>query len=245
MNLISAAVLGIIQGLTEFLPVSSSGHLVLAQALIPGFTQQGILFDVFLHAGTLFAVFFYFRKRLVEITWPFLTLIVIGTIPAALVGYLFQDTIEILFDSTKLVGIALFVTALLNFYTDTVKTRKKKISKKNAIIIGLAQAIAITPGISRSGLTIFAGVIQKIKREKAAEFSFLLSVPAVLGANILQFVTHGEAQVDNPTYYVVGFLFSFLVGMLAIGWVMKFLLSKSFKIFGIYCLVLGVIALLL
>lgn len=245
MEIVYAVFLGILQGLTEFLPVSSSGHLVLAQSVIPGFTQPGITFDVILHAGTLFAVLWYFRKTILKISSRYLFLLGLGTVPAGLVGYFFQANIETLFSGTKLVGFALLVTALLNYLTDKTEAAKDKVSWKNSLIVGIAQAVAIVPGISRSGATIFAGSSVGIKAKKAAEFSFLLSVPAILGANILQFASHGVNGGLSPFFYLVGFVSAFVTGFFAIGWVIKFLLAKKFKLFALYCLVVGALALLL
>ena len=236
--------LGALQGLTEFLPVSSSGHLVIAQTLIPNFTQPGVLFDVVLHAGTLFAILFYFRKTIVKLSNNDLSLDVIGTIPAVLAGLFFRPFIESLFSDTKVVGMALLVTGFFNYYTDKAKSSKKKNNSKNALVIGLYQAFAVIPGISRSGSTIHAGTKAGLSRKKAAEFSFLLSVPAVFGANVLQFMSYSRISDINPLIFVTGFLSALIFGYLAISWVMKLLEMKRFRIFAYYCFVLGVIVLL-
>ncbi len=245
MNLISSIFLGILQGLTEFLPVSSSGHLVIAQNLIPGFTQEGVLFDVILHAGTVLAVLYYFRKTLLRLTSKYLLLLLIGTIPAGLVGVLLGSSIEKLFDGVYLVGLALLFTAVLNFLTDKAKTESKKISIKNSILIGMAQALAIIPGISRSGSTIFAGTSLGIKRKEAAQFSFLLSVPAIVGANAVQFYKYGLSGTESIILYIAGFIAAFISGVIAINFVLKFLLGGKFKLFAYYCVVLGILVLTL
>lgn len=244
MNLLSSIFLGVLQGLTEFLPVSSSGHLVIAQELIPNFTQEGVLFDVFLHAGTVLAVLYYFRKSILKLTPKYLLLLLIGTIPAGIVGLFFSTPIEILFGKVSVVGFALLFTAILNFLTDKLNVKKQKISIKSSLLIGLAQAVAIIPGISRSGSTIFTGTNLGLKREKAAEFSFLLSVPAIIGANILQFFKYGPDGIGNMGVYLVGFLAAFISGLMAINLVLKLLLSNRFRIFSVYCLVLGASVLL-
>ncbi len=245
MNLISSIFLGILQGLTEFLPVSSSGHLVIAQNLIPGFTQEGVLFDVILHAGTVLAVLYYFRKTLLKLTSKYLLLLLIGTIPAGLVGVLLGSSIEKLFDGVYLVGLALLFTAVLNFLTDKAKTGSKKISIKNSILIGMAQALAIIPGISRSGSTIFAGTSLGIKRKEAAQFSFLLSVPAIVGANAVQFYKYGLSGTESIILYIAGFIAAFISGVIAINFVLKLLLGGKFKLFAYYCVVLGILVLTL
>lgn len=245
MNLFSSVFLGILQGLTEFLPVSSSGHLVLAQHFIPGFSQPGVLFDVILHFGTFFSIVIYFRKAILKISRRYIFLIAVGTIPAVFFGLLFQSAIENLFKSVRVVGFALLVTAMMNYLTDREAKKEKKISSKMAGIIGLAQAFAIIPGISRSGSTIFTGTRLGITKEKAAEFSFLLSLPAVMGANVLQFISHGPNGSQNSACYLAGFIAAFVSGYLAIGAVLRLLLSKRFKLFAIYCFLVAFFVILL
>uniref|UniRef100_A0A6M3MDL5 Undecaprenyl-diphosphatase n=1 Tax=viral metagenome TaxID=1070528 RepID=A0A6M3MDL5_9ZZZZ len=225
------------------MPVSSSGHLVIVQNLIPGFTQDGVLFDVFLHAGTVLAVLYYFRKTLLKLTPKYLFLLLIGTIPAGLVGVFLGSSIENLFNGVYIVGFALLFTAVLNFLTDRAKTGSKEISIKKTILIGMAQALAIIPGISRSGSTIFAGTSLGIKRKEAAQFSFLLSVPAIVGANAIQFLKYGSEVTGNILFYSVGFIAAFISGVIAINFVLKFLLAGRFKLFAYYCVVLGVLVL--
>ena len=244
MNLITSILLGILQGITEFLPVSSSGHLVIAQSLIPGFIQEGVLFDVFLHAGTVLAVLYYFRKTLLKLTSKYLFLIVIATIPAGFIGVFLNSSIEKLFNGGYLVGVALIFTGILNFFTDKAKKGSKEISVKNSILIGMAQALAIIPGISRSGSTIFTGTSLGIKRKEAAQFSFLLSVPAIIGANVVQFFKYGSGATGNILFYSAGFIAAFISGVIAIKFVLKFLLAGRFKLFGYYCLALGVVVII-
>jgi len=245
MLIFHSILLGILQGLTEFLPVSSSGHLVIAQSILPGFTQPGVFFDVILHLGTLFAVVVYFRKQILKLSRKYLMLLIVGTIPAAVLGFLFQDFFERLFLERQLVGFALIVTALMNFLTDKVKAKKSGISNSQSFFVGIAQAIAIVPGISRSGSTIFAATGLGIKKRQAAEFSFLLSLPAVAGANMLQLSKyHGEID-SNLNIYLVGFIFAFVFGVLSIHLVLKFLLKSKFKYFGWYCLFVGILGIFL
>jgi undecaprenyl-diphosphatase len=241
MNIFHAIILGVIQGLTEFLPVSSSGHLVIAQSLIPGFSQPGVLFDVMLHAGTLMAVLIYFRKKLLKLTLNEIVLLAVGTLPAIVVGFFFADFLESSFGNVKMVGIELIITGLLCFATDMFKTSKKAITGLDAFLIGIAQAIAIIPGISRSGATIFIATAQKIERAKAAEFSFLLSIPAIAGAILLQVVKYGfETNIDIAVYGV-GILASFIFGLLSIKILLNLLVTKNFKVFGVYSVLLGLL----
>lgn len=241
MNIFWSIFLGILQGLTEFLPISSSGHLVLVQSLIPGFSQPGVLFYVVLHAGTLLAVIFYFRETISKMSARYLALLVVGTIPVAIFGFIFQSAVEGLFQSTRLVGIALLITAAMNYMTDKWVPKTKTIGLKNALVIGIAQAFAIVPGISRSGTTIFAGTKMGVVKKKAAEFSFLLSVPAVLGANILQALTHAGNTNFNLSFYILGFVGAAVSGYIAIGLVFRLLRQRRFTIFAIYCAALGLL----
>ncbi|MFV1917067.1 MAG: undecaprenyl-diphosphate phosphatase [Patescibacteria group bacterium] len=252
MSYVWALLLGLLQGLTEFLPVSSSGHLVIVQSLIPGFTQPGVLFDVVLHAGTLFAILYFFRDKIKKLTGNYLLLLLIGSIPVALFGFLFRSEVEGFFGNVKIVGIALFVTALFNFFTDKIKTSRnldlnsnRNLPLREITLIGLLQALAIIPGISRSGATIFAGTEVGMSRKDAAEFSFLLSVPAVFGANALQFFVRQTDNNVNLGLYVLGFFASFVSGYIAIKLVMKFLQEKRFRIFAYYAVVVGLISILL
>lgn len=245
MNIVVAAILGIVQGLTEFLPISSSGHLVLAQSLIPGFSQPGVLFDVILHFGTLFAVLYYFWKKILTLNRKYFFLLAVGTIPAGLLGFLFQSQLEAMFGDVKWVGVELIITGILNLIIDKLPSGQKTISIKNSFLIGIGQAVAIIPGISRSGATIFTGVSLGISKKRAAEFSFLLSVPAILGANLLQFMTHTLDNGISTGFYLVGLIVSFLVGLASIKLVFKFLQEGKFKIFGIYSMALGLFVLLI
>jgi len=246
MNIINSIILGIVQGFTEFLPVSSSGHLVIIQSLIPNFSQPGVLFDVILHFGTLFSIIFYFRKKLpLYINPRYIGLLVVGTIPAVLFGFLFKDRIEGLFSSVRLVGFALILTGLFNLYIDRLKTNTSKISNKNALITGMFQALAIVPGVSRSGSTILASVAQKIDKKAAAEFSFILSVPAVLGANVLEFFSNRSVIAVNLPGLIFGFLAAFVSGILAIKLVFGVISKKKFEYFGYYCFIIAIIAIIL
>jgi len=245
MNLISAILLGVIQGFTEFLPVSSSGHLVIAQSLIPNFEQPGVLFDVVLHAATAAAIVFHFRSNILKLSFNYISLIAIATLPAAAVGFLFKGILESFFSSLTIVGFALLLTAVLNFFTDRFWAKREFISRLDAIFIGLAQALAIIPGISRSGSTIFAGTSLGVDREKTAEFSFLLSVPAILGASLLELFTSRANNTISLTQYLFGFLSALAVALIALKLVTSFLVSRQFKYFSVYCAIVGTVAIVL
>ena len=239
MNIFWAIILGIVQGFTEFLPVSSSGHLVIFQNLIPSITQTGALFYAFLHLGTMTAVLFYYRKSLILYISKYLMLVAVGTIPVYLVGLIFRSQIEILFGSVKFVGFALLVSALFNFLTDRGISGKKKITNGSALWVGVFQALAILPGVSRSGATIFAGSRLGMNKHKAAEFSFFLSIPAIIGANLLEITVHGINGIISPMYYLAGFIAAFISGLVAIRLVLKTLHLRRFKLFAFYCLIVG------
>lgn len=245
MNTYIAVLLGVVQGLTEFLPISSSGHLVIVQSLLPNFSQPGVLFDVVLHFGTTVAVILYFYKTIIKITRKYLLLLVVGSIPVAFVGYFLKDLIELFFGSTLVVGAALMVTAAINFLIDKSKGRSAKISYLDSLLVGLAQTIAIIPGISRSGSTIFAATKLGISKRKAAEFSFLLSIPAIIGANFLEFTSNYSLNNISQGNYIVGFVAAFISGLVAINLVFRLLESNNLKYFGYYCFIVGILLIIL
>lgn len=249
-------ILAVVQGLTEFLPVSSSGHLVVLQKIF-GFSQAPVLFDILLHVGTLGAIIFYFRKGLAQIVSGLaqkkkesvntLMLILIGTIPAAIVGILFQKQIELTFDSLKIVGMAFLITAVFLFSTKLRKNQNRQFNQlkwQDAIFVGIFQGLAILPGISRSGSTITAGLWRGVGRETAFTFSFYLAIPAILGALILK---SSELLVYSSTEIIwglTGMVIAGIVGFFTLRILEKTLKSTRFFWFGIYCLVLGIIVLL-
>ncbi len=244
MNIINAFLLGLIQGLTEFLPISSSAHLVIAQHLMD-FDQPGVLFDVVLHAATSLAVIIYFRETIFNSSREEIKLLIIGIIPAGVLGFLFQDFFEELFSDIFLVGVTLIVTGAMNYFVDRTQARRGRINSIDAFIIGVAQAIAIIPGISRSSATIFAGTSLGVDRKKVAEYSFILSVPTIIGANALQIFTHGGGNVIPFSQYLAGFLSAFIVGFVSISILLRLLVEKKFKIFAAYAVILGVLTLVL
>jgi undecaprenyl-diphosphatase len=258
--------LGILQGITEFIPVSSSGHLVLVRSVLPGFEVPGLLFEVILHAGSLLAVIVYFKS---DLAWllqglmkklsdqdrknarSWLRGVFIGTLPAGLIGVVAHDWFEYLFDHPLAVSIALCCTGLILILGEWLQKKNalhsdssEFISVKMAVWVGLTQSLALIPGISRSGSTIAAGMAGNWSREKAARFSFLLMIPAVAGAvllkaeNIPQFLI--ESQI-NLTALVIGFTASFAAGYLSIAFLLKVIRKYSFIPFAIYCIAVGTI----
>ena len=269
MTIFQAIILGIIQGLTEFLPVSSSGHLV----ILPHFLnwnlpeKEAFIFDVLVQLGTLVAVIFYFRKDLFAILSDFFKdlfkgkpfaslnarlgwLIIAATIPAGLAGLFLQDVVEKTFSSPLFAGIALLFTALLMLLAERLSLKIgeiEDITLWDALIIGLFQALAIFPGISRSGSTISAGMLRSKKRPAAARFSFLISIPIMLAAGSLstyQLVTEVPNLGDFIPVMVIGFIIAMVVGYLAIRWLIKFLSNHSLVYFSIYCFIIGSITIL-
>jgi len=254
MEIINAIILGIIQGLTEFLPVSSSGHLEIAKAILGEnkVGEESLLMTVVLHFATALSTIIIFRKDILEIlnglihfknndSFWFSLKIVLSMIPAAFVGVFFNDEIETLFGgSLKLVGSMLLVTGLLLFLADKAKASTKKVGIKHAILIGISQAIAILPGISRSGATISTAALLGIDKEKAARFSFLMVVPLIFG-KMAKDILSGNIQYETTTFIplLVGFIFAFLTGMFACKWMIKLVKSSKLKYFAYYCFAIG------
>lgn len=257
MSWIEALILGIIQGLTEFLPVSSSGHLEIAKALFgdTSVAEQSMITTVVLHGATALATIVVFRKDIAEIfvglfqfKWndqtKFSLKIIISMLPAAIIGVLFEEQMELLFqDQILLVGFMLLITGALLFLADKAKTTSKGVSNKNAFIIGIAQAIAILPGISRSGATISTSVLLGIDRTKAARFSFLMVVPLIL-AKIGKDLLSGTVSMENANIMPlsIGFIAAFFTGLLACTWMIKLVQKSKLSYFAYYCIVVGLIA---
>ncbi|WP_059172179.1 undecaprenyl-diphosphate phosphatase [Bacillus sp. FJAT-27445] len=245
---IEAFILGLIQGLTEFLPISSTGHLYLGRNLF-GLQEAGLLLDTMLHVGTLVAVFVFYRHEFLKIiknpfgklTW----LLAVGTIPAVVVGLLLKDYIDEISKTGSTIGWEFLITGLFLWMADTIKNGQKKmedITYKDSFIIGLFQAAAIMPAISRSGFTIVAALWRKLDRETAAYFSFLLSTPAIVGAVILQSfdLMGGGAETISLSALTIGIISSAIFGYIAVKWMIGYLKNHSLKPFAIYVWVLGV-----
>ena len=267
MDIIQGIIIGIVQGLTEFLPVSSSAHLVFAQKLLG--VESSIAFDVFLHLGTLIAVLWFFRYDIYKmlVSWwssiqdilqgrfkqgfyddPYKRLawyVILATVPVGIVGVLFEDSVDALFAG------ALYVPAFFLFVTGTILYLSQRmtsgeinyntITKKEALFMGLGQACAILPGLSRSGTTIAAGLTIGLNKEFAAKFSFILSIPAILGAFVLQLKDIGSAMDANLLPVLLGFIASIIAGYLAIKWMLDLIQNKSLDIFAYYCWLMGLI----
>lgn len=257
MTIIEAVILGIIQGLTEFLPVSSSGHLELAKYLFgqEHLPQDSLLITVVLHAATAMSTIVIFRKDIAEIfkglfqfKWnkdtQYSLKIIVSMIPAALIGLFYNDAIEALYDGqVQLVGFMLIITGLLLFLADRAKVSEKGVSFKSSLIIGISQAIAILPGISRSGATISTAVLLGIDREKAARFSFLMVIPLILGKMAKDIMDGALVQPDTPLLALTaGFISAFIVGLFACTWMISLVKRSKLKYFAIYCFIVGLTA---
>jgi undecaprenyl-diphosphatase len=261
MNLFDAILLGALQGATEFLPVSSSGHLVLAQHLLGGISQPGIVFDVTLHVGTLLAIAVYFwsdvrglctclwrRDQQAVIERRLLALLAVGSIPTGIIGLVFKDQVEGMFENPLLVAAMLLVTGTLLFIADRYRPgtrREGSLTVTDALLTGIAQGAAIIPGISRSGSTIVALLLRGVSGETAARFSFLLSIPAVAGATLLSLRDAGQLSTNELPTYLAGAGAAFLVGLLAIHLLLGVLRRRRLGWFAVYCWLLGTVALTL
>lgn len=246
MNLFQVLFLAIVQGLTEFLPVSSSGHLALFQNFF-NLSKTPILFDILLHVGTLFSIIFYFRREIFKEPLKIWLLVLIGTLPVALIGFLFQDKIESAFTSLTAIGFSFLITAFLLFSTKLIKkiNEPKKVNPKSAFLIGLFQAVSLLPGVSRSGATIVGGLWQKFTPIEAFKFSLYLAIPAILGAMILKIKDFNTFSQGDFLYGVLGMIISAVVGFLSLIILQRILKEAKIFWFGFYCLVLGVVILLL
>ena len=246
-----AIVMGIVQGLTEFLPVSSSGHLVIIQTLLGFDSSEMIRFNIFVHVGTLLAVFVAFWgdiKALLLKPFQRLTLLlIIGTIPAALMGLFLNDIFAMLFGSLIAVGLALIITGLLLLISDRFNGTKSidDMSLGAAAMVGIFQGLAITPGLSRSGSTIFGSLLAGLKREEAARFAFLLSIPIILGAGAYEALDLITADgMDWQWTYLLGALAAAACGYLAIRIFLRLLTKRNLRYFSYYCWTIAAIILI-
>ena len=257
MNEIDAIILGVIQGLTEFLPVSSSGHLEITRELLNTnqLPSDNLLMTSVLHFATALSTILVFKKDIYNLieglfdkenktSKSYVIKILIAIVPAGLVGFLLSDEIEFLFSGNMtLVGIMLIITGTLLFLTKILKTKNLKISKVHALIIGLSQAFAVIPGISRSGATICTSLFLGNNKSEAAKFSFLIVIPVIFGA-ILKDVLSGDI-FDNEikiSILIIGFISSFLTGVLACKLMLKIVANNNLIYFSFYCFVLGIIS---
>lgn len=250
MNLLKVIILGIVQGVTEFLPISSSGHLVIFQHFMK--INEGLTLDVFLHFGTLLAVIVVYwddiigmitlKREYRKLTYY----IILGSIPAGVIGILFEDIFEQLFSTLTVVGVALLVTGTFLWLSDRIGNEERNLKDmelSDSVVVGFAQAFAIIPGISRSGSTIVAGLFKGLDRRLAAKFSFLLSVPVIGGATLLKtkdIVTAGFSGI-TLLELVVGTLSAAVAGYFSIKLLLKLINQEKLSIFAYYCWILGLV----
>ena len=247
MEIWQAIILGFVQGLAEFLPISSSGHLILVRSLM-GIEGDYLLFDIMLHVGTLGAVGVYFFKDILALFKPpfkKMGLLILATIPAALVGLFLGDYVDAVFMSGKYLCFFFLATAILMFVTEFLAKKEsfnQPLTIKTAIGMGLMQAVGVLPGISRSGSTIFGGVVTKTNKNEVASFSFLMSIPMILGSAVVE--TYHVIK-DGANVYVlpmiIGMLVAFVSGYFAIKFVMGLVKKANFKWFGVYLIALSLV----
>lgn len=256
MDYLEALILGLIQGLTEFLPVSSSGHLELGKEILGIEAKESLTFTVVVHGATVLSTIVIFWKEIIQIikglfefqwNWEtkYVSMIIVSMIPIAIVGLFFKEEVEGLFTGNiLLVGSMLILTGLLLSFTYFAKVNTRNITFKDALIIGIAQAIAVIPGISRSGSTIATGVLLGNKKEDVARFSFLMVLVPIIGANVKDifdgsFSTSGDI---SGSVLIIGFLAAFISGLLACKWMINIVKQGKLIYFGIYCFVVGTAA---
>lgn len=257
--MIEVTILSILQGIAEFLPISSSGHLVLGQHLL-GIEAPGMRLDIFLHLGTLISICaFYWMvvwRILKEFDWEYVLKIIVSGIPAIIVALIFKDALEGAFEDPRLVGVALIFTGFIIILTRSMKSGNKEVGFGAAIKMGLAQALALIPGVSRSGMTLVGARAAGVRPEKSAEFSFLMSAPLIVGAAILEVIksfdeTKEAVSIDGPAVplgsdseiswalTIYGSILAAVVGYLSLKLLVKSLSSKWFWLFGVYCILAG------
>ena len=262
--MLHSVILGIVQGLTEFLPVSSSGHLALFQ-MVMGWSGSPLLFDVVLHFATMLATIIYFRRDICELfmgwfsglfgrgtktgnEWVYGWAILSGTFVTMIVALLLKPLMDKWLTSGILVGLSLLFTALVLWYASKLSPGEERVTVKKGTLIGLAQGVAVIPGISRSGVTIVSGLKTGFPPAEAFRFSFLLSLPAILGANLLEFLdvwkSGGSLSASMPAGWGAGVLAAFVSGFFALALLRKIVTLGRWKVFSVYCAVIGMISIL-
>lgn len=248
MTIIQAVISGLVQGITEFFPISSSGHLALLHNVF-GFQREMLAFDVFLHFGTILSVVIFFRRDISEMfqkDMRLLKFIVIASIPTFIIGLIFKDVAESFFSMPLVVGSSLVITGLFLLFASIwaiywkIVKRSRPLGVKNSIAIGIAQGISVLPGISRSGATLGTALIAGMDEVEALKFSFLLSIPAVLGANILKVrQIYGNLVSGDAATFLAGAVAAAVTGFLVIKALFSILRKNLFFLFGIYCMLIG------
>ncbi|MCX5702008.1 MAG: undecaprenyl-diphosphate phosphatase [Candidatus Omnitrophica bacterium] len=238
--------LGVVQGITEFLPVSSSAHLAIMQKLL-GITGEELVLSIVLHLGTLFSLVIFFFKDILSAlsNKKLLSFILITAVITGIIGFLGKDFFEKIFSSTRLIAFALICTGIILILTKNIKDAKRtKLDLKDAIILGFIQGIAVIPGISRSGITISGLLFRKIEREASFRFCFLMAMPVILGAAALEAKDIGYALMLEPKHFIVGFVYSFLSGILSLSFLKIVLQKAKLYYFGYYCILAAIFTLL-
>jgi len=249
-NYLEVLILSVIQGISEFLPVSSSAHLIIFSKIID-FSNQSLIFDVGLHLGSLLAILFYFRKELLNITndKKLFNLLLIGSIPLILIGYIFYSTgIIDSFRNLKIIAWTTLIFGLLMYFADTFKVEKKiekNLTIKNILIIGIMQILAFVPGVSRSGITITAGRFLNFDRHDSTKISFYLSIPALMGASVLSLKDAVNENVEFNFFLIISIILSFIFSYLTIKYFLIYTKRFSLKFFVIYRIVLSIIIFLI
>lgn len=257
MSILESITLGMLQGITEFLPVSSSAHLVFTQTFF-GLKQNMLFFDILLHFATLLAVLVVFSNSIVEYlkSWRVVIYIILATIPTGIIGVVVKKNFSFVFESPKIAALCLIITGLLLYFSESkyLKNKEEKIEIQNiswlkSLIIGLFQGIAVLPGISRSGATLSSSLILNIKKEEAVKFIFIMSIPAILGATLLEvkdFVNaSGEIGSGFEFVYIYGLISAFVCGILSLKFLVNLVQKNRLKYFAYYCGVLGLAVLVL
>lgn len=248
MNIWQAIALGAIQGFTEFLPVSSSGHLALAQSWF-NLKEPLLSFDIFLHGASLIAIIIFFLEEIKKIRFKQLIILGIGTIPAVLVGIFLKDYLEILLKLPLIVGAALVVTGINNLIINKLlknNNKKTEITHKKALIIGVFQSLALVPGISRSGTTLLGSLGQNLEKKQAFSFTFLLAIPAVLGALLLQTMelVGDGASLPNSSLLIAGGVTTLITSLLSLNIIKKLIKNSKFSVLGVYAIALGLLTII-
>ena len=250
MSVFEIIILGILQGLTEFLPVSSSGHLVIAQYILD-IEYSGNTIEILFHIGTLGSVLFIFFNDIKNIFIAYdknlklLFYICIATLPGVIIGLTFKSQIELLFDNLIYVGFSLCFTALILIISSKTKVKNSKHTIFSSVIIGFAQAVAILPGISRSGMTISIALLLGFSPKESARFSFLLSIPIIIGAGLVGLTSNNSLSIFPIELIIVAIFISFLTGVIALKFLLRILEFGKFYIFGIYCFFIGLAIIIL